>query len=1122
LFLYLVLFDGDGNMKCSKCHHTNPQDAKFCMKCSTNLQRECPACGTELPENAFFCIKCGKKLDPKDDPTDSLQQAIVPDAERRQLTVMFCDIVDSSSLSEKLDPEDLREVIRKYQETCNKVISRFEGHIAQYLGDGLLVYFGYPKAHEDDAQRAARTGLAIVEAVSHLNPSLQEQLNIELSVRVGIHTGLVVTGEVGAGSSSEYLAIGDVPNIAARLQGEAAPNTVVVSETTHQLIEGYFACHEPENLVLKGFSQPLNVCQIDHVSTARQRIDPIMDRLTPIVGREKETKLLLERWERINEYTGQVVLLSGDAGIGKSRLVKVLEDHVAKDPQVWLTPCQCSAYHQNSALYPIIDLLERFVLQFEQEDNPEKKMNRLEGFLAQYGFALPEAVPVFCDLLSVPSGPQYPPSRLTPEGQKQLIFDTMLGVLLEIASRQPLLVVMEDLHWVDPTTLEFLNLLVDQIAISRIFALFTYRPNYNPSYRPRPYITPLMLRRLTREKSIDMIRHISGGKNLPAEVLEEILTKTDGVPLFVEELTKMVLESGLLREDVNEYLLTGRLHTLTIPVTLQDSLMARLDRLTTAKDLVQRCAILGREFTAEMLLAIEPHNEEMIQQGLSQLVESELLYQRGQFPKATYIFKHALIQETAYQSMLKSTRKKYHRQIADMLLKRFPELAVSQPEIIGHHYTEAEMGDVAISYWQQAGQRAADRFANEEAIAHLNRALEILTALPETVERAENELELLLAIGPSLIAIKGYAAEEVGQNYLRARTLGQEIGDVAQLFQVLWGLWGYYVVRSEHQEAREVGEKLLELARNEQDTIYLMESHLTLGGALFCLAEFVKASEHLEQGAALYEPDKHRSYISLFAADLGVFCPAWAAHPLWHIGYPDRAIMRSRQAVQLAEKLAHPYSIALALDYAAIAHQFRREAKEAYRSAEAAITICEEHNFAYYLGWAMVIKGWALADMGDCESGTDVIRRGLNTLRNTGAKRSFPFYLSLLAEVYGKKGMTNWGLQTLSEAFEEAENIEERWWLAELYRLQGALLLQQTNPDVEKAETSFHKAIEVARRQHSISLELRAATSLYRLSQQQSTRNDAAKFLVEVYNRFTEGFNTPDLKEAKGILNEIS
>jgi class 3 adenylate cyclase/ribosomal protein L40E len=408
-FLEAILSDGNDDMECPMCHHNNPQDALFCMKCGRKLQRECSACGAEFPEDALFCMKCGKKLDPENAPTDDSQQTIVPDAERRQLTVMFCDIVDSTSLSEKLDPEDLREVIREYQETCNKVINRFEGHIAQYLGDGLLVYFGYPQAHEDDAQRAARTGLAIVEAVIRLNLSLQEQWNVELSLRVGIHTGLVVTGEVGEGSTREYLAIGKTPNIAARLQGEAAPNTVVVSAATYQLIEGYFSCHEPENLVIKGFSQPMGVCQIDHVSTARIRLDPITDRLTPIVGREQETSLLFERWHRINENMGQVVLLSGDAGIGKSRLVKVLEEHVAKDPKAWLTPCQCSAYHRNSALYPVIDLLERYVLQFEQDDSPAKKLNRLEGFLAQYGFALPEVVPVFCDLLSVPFGQKSPP-----------------------------------------------------------------------------------------------------------------------------------------------------------------------------------------------------------------------------------------------------------------------------------------------------------------------------------------------------------------------------------------------------------------------------------------------------------------------------------------------------------------------------------------------------------------------------------------------------------------------------------------------------------------------------------------------------------------------------------------
>ena len=1108
-------------MECSNCHHNNPANALFCLNCGRKFRKECGSCGAKLPEDALFCMQCGKKLDQRDAPTDASLQTIIPDGERRQLTVMFCDIVDSTSLSEKYDPEDLREVIRKYHETCNQIINRFEGHIAQYLGDGLLVYFGFPQSHEDDAQRAARTGLAIVEAINRLNYSLQEQWGIELSVRVGIHTGLVVTGEMGGGVTREYLAIGDVPNIAARLQEQSIPNTVTVSAATHKLIKGYFACHKPKNLVLKGFSQPMGVCQIDHVSTARLRLDPITERLTPIVGREQEINLLFERWQRINEYMGQVVLLCGDAGIGKSRLVKVLEEHVARDPRAWLTPCQCSPYHQNSALYPVTDLLERFVVRFEPDDSPVKKLSRLEVFFTQYGFVLSEVIPVFCDLLSIPFDQKYSRSNLSPEHQKQLIFETMLGVLMEIASRQPLLLVMEDLHWADPTTLEFLNILVDQIATSQIFALFTYRPNYDPSFRSHAYITNLVLHRLTREKSVELVQHVSEGKILPAEVLEQILTKTDGVPLFIEELTKMVLESGLLKEEANEYVLTGHFLPLKIPQTLQDSLMARLDRLARAKELVQLCSSFGREFTAEMLLAVPSHDKEMVRQGLSQLVESELLYQRGVFPRATYIFKHALIQETAYQSMLKSTRKRYHHQIADMLINRFPELAASQPEIIAHHYSEAALGNAAISYWQYAGQRAVDRFANAEAIAHFARALEILADVPETFESNKKQLELRLAIGPSLIAVRGYAALEVEQNYSHARTLSQQLGEEEHLFQILWGLWGYYVVRANHYEAQEVGKELLKNAHDRKDSVYLMGSHLSLGGALFCLAEFTSASEHLEKGAELYEPNKHRAYTSLFAADLGVFCPAWAAHPLWHIGFPDKALSRSREAVKLAEKLVHPYSIALALDYAAIVHQFCRQTEEALKRAETAITICKEHNFAYYLGWALIIKGWALADHGDSEEGTAVIQQGLKILRNTGAKRSLPYYLSLLTEVYVNNGQIEEGLDTVSEAFTEVNNLEERWWEAELFRLKGSLLLQQKKPDVKQAESSFLQALNIARRQHSISLELRSAISLYRFERQYGGQNDASRLLADVYSRFNEGFGTSDLKEAEGLLSEI-
>jgi len=1088
-------------MKCPMCHHNNPQDALFCMN-------------------------CGKKLAPKDSPIDDAQEEFDLNAERRQLTVMFCDLVGSSTLSEKLDPEDLREVIREYQETCNKVIRRFDGYVAQYLGDGLLVYFGYPQAHEDDAQRATRTGLAIIEAVNRLNPSLQKQWKLELSVRVGIHTGLVVTGTVGEGSTRENLAIGETPNIAARLQGEAEPNTVLVSAATYQLIESFFACQKPHNLVLKGFSQPLDVCRIDQVSTARILLDPVTRALTPIVGREHETGLLFERWQRINEGMGQVVLLSGDAGIGKSRLVKILEEHVAQDPQAWLMPCQCSAYHQNSAFYPVIDLLERPILQFEQDDGPTEKLSRLEGFLVQYGFVLPEVVPVFSDLLSIPLDRKYPPSALSPERQKQLIFETMLGVLLEVASRQPLLLVMEDLHWADPTTLEFLNLIVDQLATTRIFALFTFRPDFNPPWGPRAYLTNLMIHRLTRKKGADMVRHISGEKALPAEVLEQILIKTDGVPLFVEELTKMVLESGLLKEEEKEYTLTGRFLPLKIPVTLKDSLMARIDRLASAKELVQLSAILGREFSAEMLLAILPRSEEMLRQGLRQLIKSELLYQKGVFPKATYVFKHALIQETAYQSMLKNTRRRYHQQIAEVLVKRFPESAAARPEIIAHHYTEAGLGTEAISYWQQAGERAVERFANEEAIAHLTKGLDLLEDLPKNPERDQQELMLQVALGPPLSWLKGFAALEVETAYSRALSLSQQAGGTLLRFPALWGLWHFYVLRAEFPKAVTLAEQLISFTQTADNTVPLSDAYRARGQTFLLTGEFSQAKMYLEKGIVLDDGRQQRTYN---AEDPGVACRSFSAIAHWFLGYPDQALRRSHEAVTLAQELSHPFSLSAAHHFKALLHLFRRESRPSLEQAEAAMAIAAEQRFGFFIAFDTMLRGWALAEQGESEKGIFQMLQGLAAYRATGAEAHLPQWLAVLADSYGKLGQVQEGLDVLADAQILAnKNNGERWFIAETLRIKGKLLMLGIKDKVQdtvvydEAETCFLQAIKLAQQQEAKSLELRAAVSLSRLWQRKGKKADAFGLLSKIYNWFEEGFDTPDLKAAKVLLDKLS
>jgi class 3 adenylate cyclase len=627
------------------------------------------------------------------------------DAERRQLTVLFCDLADSTTLAGQLDPEDLREVIQAYQATCAEVIQRFDGHIAQYLGDGLLVYFGYPQAHEDDAARAVRAGLSMVEALGTLNARLGRDRGIRLAVRVGIHTGLVVVGALGGGDRHEHLALGETPNIAARLQSLAAPDTVVISAATHQLVQGLFTCQALSTPTLKGVAQPLVVYHVRGTSEAQSRFEvAITHGLTPLVGREEETGLLRRRWEQATEGHGQVVLLSGEAGIGKSRLVQELREHVGPAGVARMT-FRCSPYAQHSSLYPMIEHLQRF-LQWQREDTPETKLATLGRVLQGYHLPLHDVVPLFAALLSLPPPAHYPPLALSPQQQQQQTQAAWLAWLMEETERQPLLMVWEDLHWADASTLEWLGLLIDQAPTSRLLTLLTYRPEFRPPWASRAHLTQLTLSRFTRPQGEAMVTRVASGKALPGEVLQQIVAKTDGVPLFVEELTKMVLESGLLQEREDHYALTGPLPPLAIPTTLHDSLMARLDRLATVREVAQLGATLGREFTYELLQAVWPLDEETLQRGLRRLVDAELIYQRGLPPQARYVFKHALIQEAAYQSLLKSTRQRYHQQIAQVLETRFPDIVKTQPELLAHHYTEAGLNAQAVGYWRRAGQRA--------------------------------------------------------------------------------------------------------------------------------------------------------------------------------------------------------------------------------------------------------------------------------------------------------------------------------------------------------------------------------------------------------------------------------
>jgi class 3 adenylate cyclase/predicted ATPase len=1044
------------------------------------------------------------------------------DAERRQLTVLFCDLVDSTVLASQLDPEELREVVRAYQDTCAKVIARFEGHIAQYLGDGLLVYFGYPLAHEDDAPRAVRAGLGMVEALGQLNVRLQQDQGVELAVRLGIHTGLVVVGEVGGGARQEQLALGETPNLAARLQGIAAPNTVVTSAATVQLLGGFFTCQSLGTPALKGLAKPLEVYRVLHESTARSRLEAAGSTgLTPLVGREQEVGLLRARWAQVKDGMGQVILLSGEAGIGKSRLVQVLTEHVAAEPQAWLTPCQCSPYYQNTALYPMIELLERVALRFEREESPQQKFRKLEGFLVQYGLPLTEAVPLFAALLSLPLGTNYAPLTVSPEQQKQQTLHALLTILLRIAAQQPMLFVMEDLHWVDPTTLEFLTLLVDQGPTARILALWTFRPDFSPPWTGRSHLTQVMLHRLPRQQATEMTDRVAHGKALPAEVVEQVVAKTDGVPLFVEELTKMVLESGLLQEREDRYALTGPLPPLAIPATLQDALMARMDRLGEGKAVAQLGAVLGRTFTYELLRAVAPLDELAVWRGLVQLVKAEVLYQHGVSPQATYTFKHALLQDMAYQSLLRSTRQQYHQRIAQMLEARFSETIETQPELLAHHYTAAGLSEQAIGYWQRAGQRSYQHSAYVEAISHFTQGLEVLKTMPDTIERRRQELEVQTTLGQALAAVKGLAAPEVEAVYQQARVLCQQVGETPQLLGVLYRLGILYNNRGQYQVARELGEQALRLAQHVQDPSGIAHAHLLLGNTSWFLGDLDVARTHIEQGIGLYAPQQYRAYGLLGETHFGVFCRCRLARILWCLGYPDQALQRSQEALTLARETSHPMTLAVALLFAATLYQYRREGQLTLEWSEAALALAHEQGFAQRLAEATIQRGWGLVEQGQGEVGIAQIRQGLAALRVTGVGTSRS-YMGLLAEAYGKAGQPAAGLRVAAEVLASSNRSVQGTATTELYRLQGELLLRQAIPDAPQAEASFQHALDVARRQQAKSLELRAATSLARLWQGQGKHAEARQLLTPIYNWFTEGFGTADLREAKGLLEALS
>lgn len=1049
------------------------------------------------------------------------------DAERRQLTVMFCDLVDSTMLSAELDPEDLREVVRAYQQTAAEVIARFEGHIAQYLGDGLLVYFGYPRAHEDDARRAVHAGLEIVEAMRALNERLEAERSIRLAVRLGIHTGVVVVGDVGGGDRHEQLALGETPNIAARIQGLASPDAVIISAATARLVRATFALEDLGGQQLKGVDHPVAVARVsgllDEASSDAAKSVP---GAPVLIGRDEEVGLLRRRWEQSKEGLGQVVVISGEPGIGKTALVETIRAQAGREGATRIT-FRCSPYHQSSAFHPPIEHLQR-LLYLRPEEPPEAKLRKLERLLDGYRFTHKETVPLFAALLSipVPEG-RYPEPSSIPEQRKQRTLDALTGWLVEEAERNPLLVVWEDIHWIDPSSLELLGLLCDQAPTVGMLIVLTFRTGFALPWPARSHVTPITLNRLERPQVEAMVRHLADGKPLSGGVIQHVVSKTDGVPLFVEELTKTILECGLLRQADGGYELAGSLSAVAIPSTLQDLLMARLDRLPEAREVAQLGAVLGREFSYDMILALTSTSPAELESRLAQLVEAELLYHRGRPPRAKYFFKHALIRDAAYASLLKSKRQHVHQRIAQLIEEQFPEVVERQPELVARHYSDAGSTEKAIAYWHRAGERATQRSANAEAVSHFERALGLVETLPQTPERIRQELALQIALGPPLTAIKSWASPEAERAYRRAWELCGQMGDSAHSFPALRGVWQFYLSRAQHEAAHELGGQLLALAKRRQDPALVLEAERALAFTSYFQGDLTSALAHAENSLALYDPERHQSLAFQYGFDPRIVCLSCRASASWLLGYPDQAQRRLDEALRLAEGLSHPFSLVFALVFAAIVNQHFREPEAVGKHAEAALLLANEHGFRYWSAFATVLQGWALSARREDEEGIARIREGLAAFRATGTAMMQPYLLDLLADACVHTARPQEGQRASAEALEMVRQNGERLFESELRRLEGEALLGIANgaaePEVEqRAENCFLRAIDIAHRQGGRSLELRSTMSLSRLRQRQGREAEARPLLAGIYGQFSEGFDSADLQDARSLLEALS
>ena len=1056
------------------------------------------------------------------------------DGERKTITALFADLKGSTALIEGLDPEDARAIIDPALQLMMDAVHRYDGYVAQALGDGIFALFGAPLAHEDHPQRALYAALRMQDEMRAYSDQARLTGGIPLQIRVGINTGEVVVRSIRKDDlHTDYVPVGHSTNLAARMEQLATPGSIVVSEDTHKLTDGFFEFKPLGAAALKGVEAPLNVYEVLGAGSLGTRFHVTVQRgLTRFVGRQPELEQLRQALAQATAGHGQIVGVMGEPGLGKSRLF--YEFKLTSQSGCLVLEAYAVSHGKASPYLPLVELLKAYFA-IEPGDAKRKRREKVTGKVLALERRLDDTLAYLFLLLGIEDESS---SLHQMDGQirRQRTFEALKKLLFRESLNQPLLLLFEDLHWIDSETQGFLDTLSESVASAAVLLLVNYRPEYQHAWGQKTYYTQVRLAPLGQAEAaelLDALLGISVGADLrvgPQGFKQLILDKTDGTPFFIEEVVQTLAEEGTLVGERGSYRLATIPTELHIPPTVQGVLAARIDRLTAEeKAVLQQLAVIGRQFPVSLVKQVVPHAEVDLYRVLVALQAKEFLYEQPAFPESEYLFKHALTQDVAYGTVLHEQRKTLHEQTGHALEELYRLSLSDHYNALAHHYQLSENTPKAVEYLELAGHQAVQRSANEEAVRYFTTAIERLQALPDTSERRQHELALQVALGVPLTATKSWAALEVGNVYRRARKLCEQLGDSPELFPVLSGLQAFYFVRAEYKPAHELAEHLLRSAQSQQDPALLVVAHNALGIVLFARGELALARTHLEHGSALYDAQQHHAlafrYLSL---DLGVHCLNYTAEALWLLGYPEQALQRSREALSLAQALSHPFSLAMVLSWAARLHQYRREGQAVQDRTEAALALSTEQGFPFWLAWGTMLRGWTLADQGQGEAGVSQIREGLAAWQTTGTEIYRPYFLALLAEVQGKAGQTEEGLRVVNEALAIVERTEERFYEAELYRLKGELLLhderrmQNDERQTQEAETCFQQALAVARQQQAKSWELRAATSLARLWQSRGKTTEAHDLLTPVYEWFTEGFDTADLKDAKALLDGLS